>query len=219
MLTKVGVDQMNVFVLCAGRTASTTFAKAANTLDRFTAGHETNASKIGNERFDYPLNHIEVDNRLSWFLGGLDRRYGDSAKYVFLKRDNEKIAKSYLERWNLTVSIVRAFSKAVLMKASINDSERLNICRFYVETVEENIQFFLKDKSKENIFYFELEDSKNEFLRFSKWIGEEASDESLKIWDMHFNKNRFSRPSAVLKRLVRKTYRLVTSFPEFVRDV
>ena len=32
-------------------------------------GHETNANKYGNARFDYNEMHIECDNRLSWLLG------------------------------------------------------------------------------------------------------------------------------------------------------
>ncbi|MFO8086269.1 MAG: hypothetical protein R6T91_00500, partial [Bacteroidales bacterium] len=53
-------------------------------LDGMTAGHETNRQKI-DSRLDYPDNHVEVDNRLVWFLGGLDKRYDDgNTFYVYL---------------------------------------------------------------------------------------------------------------------------------------
>ena len=78
---------MNVFVLCTGRCGSTTFSKAASHMTNITAGHETRCSLIGNLRLAYPPSHIEVDNRLSWFLGRLDCTYGKNACYVHLQRD------------------------------------------------------------------------------------------------------------------------------------
>lgn len=68
---------MRVFVLTTGRSGSMTFHRAATYATNHTVGHETNAGRVGPERFAYPDNHIEADNRLAWFLGELDHRYGE----------------------------------------------------------------------------------------------------------------------------------------------
>ena len=46
---------------------------------------------IGPERLDYPDQHIESDNRLAWYAGRLEKRYGDDAFYVHLKRDRQRV--------------------------------------------------------------------------------------------------------------------------------
>ncbi len=63
---------MNVFVLGTGRCGTTTFMKACRHVTNCTSGHETRVNHVGPERLSYPSNHIEADNRLSWFLGRLD---------------------------------------------------------------------------------------------------------------------------------------------------
>lgn len=89
-----------VFVLNTGRCGSMTFARACEHLTNFTAGHETRARVVGFEaRMDYPNWHIEVDNRLTWFLGPLSQRYPD-AFYVHLRRDSEAVINSFVQRWD-----------------------------------------------------------------------------------------------------------------------
>jgi hypothetical protein len=70
---------MNVFVLSPGRCGSVTLAYACRHATNFRAGHETNCRLLGGQRFGYPPNFIEIDNRLSWMLGRLERAYGDKA--------------------------------------------------------------------------------------------------------------------------------------------
>ncbi|MFM8634352.1 MAG: hypothetical protein ACKOEX_06015, partial [Planctomycetia bacterium] len=70
----------HVFVLCTGRCGSVTFAKACGHFRNYSTGHETNRAP-GPARLAYPDGHIEIDNRLAWFLGGLEERYGDDALY------------------------------------------------------------------------------------------------------------------------------------------
>ena len=60
----------------------------------YTAGHESRATRIGSDRFAYPPNHIEVDNRLAWMLGRLEQSFGKDAFYVHLKRKPEAVARS-----------------------------------------------------------------------------------------------------------------------------
>jgi hypothetical protein len=91
-----------VFILCAGRTGSTTIIRAFEHAANFTAGHESRADRIIG-RCEYPDQHIEADNRLSWFLGTLERLYGDEPLYVHLTRDRQAVVESHLARWNAAV--------------------------------------------------------------------------------------------------------------------
>jgi hypothetical protein len=198
---------VNVFVLCAGRTASTTFIRSASKLEGFTAAHESNSSNLFDERFSYPSNHIEADNRLSWFLGALDEKYGDSAYYVYILRDPDRIAKSYVRRWRLTVSIVKAFGHGILMRPSISRKDRFLISKFYVQTVDKNIRMFLKDKT--NVFYFDLESPKKSFLGFCDFIGVQCPESALNEWDIHYNENKNDNLLFLLFKLFRKVYRFI----------
>ena len=90
---------MNVFVLCTGRCGSTTFIESCRHIRNFSCAHESRTRLLGNERLAYPPNHIEADNRLSWFLGRLDREYGDDAFYVHLVRNTKDVARSYARRF------------------------------------------------------------------------------------------------------------------------
>src|SRR5664279_6422416 len=85
---------MNVFVLTTGRAGSESFIAACKHLTNYTAGHESQVSRLGPDRIQYPDRHIEADNRLAWFLGRLEERYGDEAFYVHLVRDRAATAAS-----------------------------------------------------------------------------------------------------------------------------
>ncbi|MCS3662077.1 hypothetical protein [Salinibacter ruber] len=91
---------MNVFVLCTGRCGSTTFARACEHIENYSAAHESRAGKIKG-RVNYPARHIEVDNRLSWFLGRLDEVYGDDLFYVHLRRNPRATAESFADRYEV----------------------------------------------------------------------------------------------------------------------
>ncbi|MCC1495980.1 hypothetical protein [Alcanivorax sp. 1008] len=161
---------MRVFVLTTGRAASTTFAEACTHINGMTAGHETHKGMVEG-RLDYPDNHIESDNRLVWFLGSLDRLYADEQTfYVHLVRDPEKVASSYRERWHITVSVVRAFYHAFLMNRKKPDAETaLQACRLFVDTVEDNIRFFLK--GRDNWIDVRVESLEEDFFRFMDKAG------------------------------------------------
>lgn len=178
---------MNVFVLCTGRCGSTTFSKAASHMTNFTAGHETRCSLIGNLRLAYPPSHIEVDNRLSWFLGRLDCTYGKNACYVHLQRDLLETAKSFCDRWNF--GIMQAYRSGILMgepKVAGDNEEKLSVALDYCNTVNENIRCFLKDKP--NHMTFRLENAANDWERFWKWIGAKGDfAASLEEWNIKHN--------------------------------
>lgn len=157
----------NVFVLGTGRCGTTTFIRACDHLDNFTAGHETRADRHGPERFTYPDRHIEADNRLTWFLGDLGRRFdGRDVLYVHLRRDPDAVVESFLGRFASSnrASIIRAFSHGMVMRGrDYTGDERREVCRFYVDAVTANIEQFLEDRPSMTMW---LEEGAARFPRF-----------------------------------------------------
>ena len=138
---------MNVFILCTGRCGSTTLERAFSHLENYTCRHESRVNQLGEERLNYPENHIESDNRLSWFLGRLDEKYGDEAFYVHLSRNPDEVASSYAKRFHPGL-IMPASSHGIYIDLPPNIEPFKNqIAHDYIETVESNIRLFLKDKS------------------------------------------------------------------------
>lgn len=163
---------MRVFVLGTGRCGSVTFIKACEHISNFTAGHESRAGAIGGERLNYPSNHIEADNRLAWFLGGLHTTFSsEEVFYVHLRRDPAKVARSFHKRWDSSFhsSIIRAFGKGIIMNDG--DLDPFEVCQFYVDTVTTNIEAFLADRQHMTIW---LEDARPGFRRFWQTIGAEG---------------------------------------------
>lgn len=171
---------MRVFVLNTGRCGSSTFVRACEHLTNYTAGHETNAKVVGEQRFVYPDDHVEADNRLAWFLGGLSERYGDAPLYVHLRRDAEAVARSFLSRFpneRFGANMIRAFANGIVMRRQPwPEDERLEVCRFYVDTVTSNIESFLADKPHTMTVW--LEDAGDWFPAFWRAIGAEGDLEA-----------------------------------------
>ena len=187
---------MRVFVLCTGRCGSTTFAYACKHATNFTTGHESRAKFLGADRFDYPDNHIEIDNRLSWFLGRLEQAYGNSAYYVHLTRDPAKVAESYARRMLNPASIGAAHKRSILMDSP---QDELDVCVDVVDTMLANIESFLKDKS--HVLHVSVERCEDDFARFWQWIGAEgALAAALAEWRILYNDSEKSHgaiPSVV----------------------
>jgi hypothetical protein len=124
-----------------------TVERACQHLTNFTAGHETRADLLGVERFAYPDQHVESDNRLAWFLGALGRSCDpDQTLYVHLVRDPGEVAASFARRWDqpFRASLVRAFGHGVVMRgADWPEEERTRVARFLVDTVNDNIASFV----------------------------------------------------------------------------
>lgn len=152
---------MNIFVLCTGRCGSVTFTKACQHMTNYTASHESRSRLLGMDRFAYPENHIEVDNRLSWLLGRLDKIYGDNAFYVHLIRNINETAFSFIKRYNK--GIIKAYKSGIMMKLP-KDTPPFSVAKDYCITVNTNIRLFLKDKS--NKMEFKLENAKHHFRKF-----------------------------------------------------
>ena len=153
---------MNIFVLCTGRCGSTTFTKACEHITNFSASHESRCKKLGVERFNYPENHIEVDNRLSWLLGRLDEVYGDNATYVHLKREENLVATSFTKRYK--GGIIKAYRGGGIIMGLPEDTEPMDVSIDYCRTVNSNISLFLKDKT--NKMEFTLENYESDFKAF-----------------------------------------------------
>lgn len=186
---------MNVFVLCTGRSGSTTFHRACRHITNFTAAHEGRTSELGADRFAYPDDHIEVDNRLTWLLGRLDRAFGERAFYVHLRRDDRLTARSFDRRWSGRYSIIRAYAEGILRRRDRTAA----ICLDYVDTVNANIETFLRDKP--NSMTIRLEDARNGFAEFWKRIGADGDLEgALGEFEVMHNPSK-GRVARVYRRL------------------
>lgn len=173
------------------------FSRACSHMTNYTAGHEQNRGEVPPLHLSYPDRHIEVDTRLSWFLGPLHDLYPE-ARYVHLRRDPEAVATSYLERWpsdptaisfarhpvqklkravvphwrpgsNPGSGILPAFAYPLMARnRPWPASDRLSVCRLYVRTVNSNIEHFLADKPSQTI---DLETAGEAMAQFWDWIG------------------------------------------------
>ncbi len=162
---------MNVFILCTGRCGSMTITRACDHISNYTNAHESRSQMVGEERLNYPDNHIEADNRLSWLLGRLDEKYGDDAFYVHLKRDENATATSFVKRYRK--GIMKGYQKILhgLPWSADKHAVALDYCR----TVNSNIEMFLKDKTK--TMQMDIENGKEGFARLWDLIGAEGDRE------------------------------------------
>jgi len=173
---------LNVFVLNSGRCGSTTFIRACAHIDNFSAGHESRIQLSGANRLAYPEQHIEADNRLCWLLGRLDRRFGRAAYYVHLRRDPQAVIASFAGRGDF--GIMRAWREGVLLGGAGQDPEEL--AADYLETVEANIELFLRDKPHR--MQVRLETVHRDFARFWEWIGARGDRAAaLAEWRVRYN--------------------------------
>lgn len=174
---------MNVFILNSGRCGSSTFIQACQQITNFSAGHETRIHCTGEQRLAYPPQHIEADNRLCWLLGRLQQRFGDDAYYVHLHRDREQTAESFARRQEF--GIMRAYREGILLGASPETSAH-DLALDYLDTIESNIQLFLRDKT--HTMEVSLENASEDFARFWEWLGAEGDrGAALAEWSTRHN--------------------------------
>lgn len=174
---------MNVFVLTAGRSGSTTFIAACRHITNYSAGHETRTRCIGPARLAYPERHIEADNRLAWYLGRLDATYGERARYVHLIRDPEACAASFARRADF--GIMQAWREGVLLGGEAEQTAH-GLALDYLVTVQANIDLFLRDKP--HVMTFRLENARADFRAFWDWIGAEGDlAAALAEWEQRYN--------------------------------
>jgi len=162
---------MRVFILCTGRTGSSTFAKACQHISNYTSGHETLTKKLGDKRFAYPNWHIEADNRLSWHLGTLNKKFPDDVFYVHFTRNQNQVVSSYAKRYFQPGSIVDAYCNGIKKTPpeKLNNSQRIQACEDYVVTINDNIENFIENKA--NSMSIDIENIKEDFPVFWEKIG------------------------------------------------
>ena len=166
---------MNVFILNTGRCGSSAFIKACSYITNYSSAHESKNGLLQKSRFNYPKNHIEADNRLSWQLGKLDEAYGNDAIYVHLKRSTKDTARSFARRYS--DGIIKAFYITLIsnnqpktIKRISKQSEPIDVAIDYCDTVNSNIKFFLKDKKHQSFFNRIKWWLSNNYLKFKKTI-------------------------------------------------
>jgi hypothetical protein len=209
---------MNIFVLCTGRSGSMTFIKACQHITNYTVAHESRSGLVGPEHFAYPANHIEADNRLSWFLGQLDVVYGNSAFYVHLKRDRLSTAKSFVNRYGS--GIINAYAKTIIKGPALNATP-LEVCLDYCDTVNINIEAFLKDKTRKMAFH--LENAEEDFEQFWQMIGAEGNcDLALEEWQRPYNKTQSYQATIyqmlISGKIIKKINRIIRKSPAFIKS-
>jgi hypothetical protein len=204
---------MNVFVLCTGRCGSTTFIRACRHASNYSSGHESRAHLVGPSRLQYPPDHIEADNRLSWFLGRLEKAYGDDAIYVHLVRDRAATARSFVKRWE--GGIMKGYWAHILEEIPATSS-KLEISADYWDTVNTNIEGFLKDKTRK--MTFALENATEDFTRFWELIGAEGDlQAALGEWETSHNASEAWASQGPLLSFAYKCKRILSRLPAFIR--
>lgn len=180
---------MKVFILSTGRCGSYTIIQACRHINNYTAAHESRTSLLGRERLNYPDWHIESDNRLSWFLGSLEKKFGDDAVYVHLIRNKPDTVASLQRRWGAYISINKAFVNGILKTPFqlLRKEDRVKVSELYYDTVNDNIAEFLKGKEK--TMTVRLEHIDEDFKHFWELIGAEGDYEAA-IQELHTKHNK-----------------------------
>jgi len=161
-----------------------TFIKACEHITNFSSAHESRCDRLGDARLAYPDNHIEADNRLSWFLGRLDNHYGNNAMYVHLMRNSHDTASSYAKRL-FPGGIIPAYRNGILQYLP-DDISDMSVSLDYYDTVSSNIEHFLKDKTRK--MEFNIENAKEDFKKFWELVGAEGDiDAALAEFDITYN--------------------------------
>lgn len=180
---------MNVFVLNTGRCGSVTFIEACKYIKNYSSAHESRTAMLGEQRLNYPQNHIEADNRLSWLLGRLDRIYGDDAFYVHLKRNALDTARSFTNRYQY--GIIKAYRGRGILMGLQEEIDPISVCLDYCDTVTSNIELFLRDKSKK--MEINLENVDRDFGDFWERINAEGDKEAA-LFEFSINYNATELP-------------------------
>lgn len=164
---------------------------------------------LGEERLDYPENHIEADNRLSWLLGRLDKKYGDDVFYIHLKRNESDVARSFTRRYSS--GIIKAYRGGGILMGLSEKSDPMSVSLDYCDTVNSNIELFLKDKSKK--ITINLENIDQGFTKFWNIANAEGDlNSALEEFTKKHNSTRLpgSKLQTYLYRIVNKLKRLAS---------
>ena len=175
---------------------------------------------LGEERLDYPVNHIEADNRLSWLLGRLDQKYGNDAFYVHLMRNKKDTARSFTKRYSS--GIIKAYRGDGILMGLPETIDSMAVSLDYCDTINTNIYLFLKDKSKKIII--NLENIDQGFAEFWNLINAEG-DLSAALAELKINYNATklyqegeSNQRRLFQRIAGKLKKVVFMLPGFIKN-
>lgn len=173
---------------------------------------------LGENRFDYPVNHIEADNRLCWLLGRLDKIYGNDAFYVHLKRKELDTAKSFVKRYS--GGIIKAYRGDGILMGLPEESDPMAVSLDYCDTINSNIQLFLKDKTSK--LEVNLENIEQDFTTFWKVIGAQGElSAGLAEFETVYNPSKppqLKKKKKIIPRIFLKLKRLIVSLPEYIKN-
>ena len=198
---------MKVIVLCSGRTGSNTLYRASQFIDNFTVGHESQVKLLGAERFDFPDQHIEIDNRLIWQLGSLEQHIGNQAMYVHLTREKLAVKQSFINRLyqpkSIFYSYCESIKKSTPEKLSLDEIDYL--ADDFLDSIDANIRYFLKDKTHQ--MEFRVENYKQDFAQFWEFINAKGDyEKALTEWSKKHNSSKKSKTNFPydLKRMIKR---------------
>lgn len=176
---------------------------------------------LGRERLNYAENHIEADNRLSWFLGRLDKQFGNTAFYIHLTRNADETARSYAPRV-FSGAIIPAYRNGILFNLD-EDVPNVSVTLDYCDTVNSNISLFLKDKDHKLVI--SLENITEDFCAFWKAIDAKGDlSAALAEFDTKYNATKTNKQKQASKkthlflRIIAKLQRLITKLPSYIKD-
>ena len=200
---------MRVIVLCSGRTGSFTFYRSCQSLSNFTVSHESKSHITGSKRFDLPDQHIEIDNRLVWQLGSLERYVGDNAHYVHLKRERAEVKKSFIKRVYQPKSIFYSYCEAIKKSTpeNLKHEELASLADDFLDNIEHNIDHFLRDKTHR--MDFQLEEYEKAFPEFWRFVNAKGDyEQALAEWSEKHNPSRINKTNLNydLKRMVKRYF-------------
>ncbi|TQE98781.1 MAG: hypothetical protein FKY71_12035 [Spiribacter salinus] len=116
--------------------------------------------------------------------GSLDKVYGNRAFYVHLIREREEVAHSFVKRYNS--GIMEAYRKRVFIGLSSHKTSPLEVCRHYYDTVNANIEMFLKDKDSQLTVW--LNNAEEGFASFWNQIGAQGDKAAaIREWQHQHN--------------------------------
>lgn len=173
----------HIFVLNTGRCGSKTFSKACKHIKNYTSAHESRINIVRN-KFHYSKYHIEIDNRLSWFLYFLDQYNSKKTFFVHLFRNEQDVINSFVQRKGGHKSLLNNFIKGICYQKDTNQNRQIFAKRM-IKTIKYNINNFLVDKNYMNI---QIEKGVEQFPKFCKIINasvdiEKATNEFKKFYN------------------------------------
>ena len=175
---------MNIFVLSTGRAGSTTFSKACAHLDNYTVSHGCKFTNACDLTFNYPDNHIAVDNRFVDHLNTLNNLYQKDVLYIILHRNLKEQAESLkkLDEKNKYLSLDSCEGVLSYEDYLIKQDEKI------ADFLYTNYELPYRYKVEHNFLDFNLSLAKDNFDYFWHLInGKGNLTEALDEWDIKYN--------------------------------